>query len=175
MNNKEYGKAYDTYMKAYALDTLWGLKKAQNAKKIYEVREPAMVAVTALLDKYNSAFKAKDAPTLLSLLAEDGLFCGTDPSEIWNKKQTAAGFEQGFADPSMAIEYTVDKREILIAGDGHSAIAIEQFYSKIISPKISWRIVFHAVKSGQEWKFDFISWSLVPRNEDIGKINKAVE
>src|SRR5665647_2268779 len=28
MNIKDYKKAYDTYMKAYALDTLWGLKKA---------------------------------------------------------------------------------------------------------------------------------------------------
>jgi len=32
MNIQDYGKAYDTYMKAYALDTQWGLKKAQKAK-----------------------------------------------------------------------------------------------------------------------------------------------
>lgn len=29
-------------------------------------------------------------------------------------------------------------------------------------------------KSGESWKFDFVSWNLIPRNEDMGKINKAL-
>jgi len=45
----------------------------------------------------------------------------------------------------------------------------------MFSPKMAIRMVYHAVKSGENWKFDFISWSFVPRNEDIGKINKALE
>jgi tetratricopeptide (TPR) repeat protein len=108
MNIKDYGKAYDTYMKAYALDPQWGLKKAQKAKQL-EGKEVLKVAVNALLDKYDSAFKAKDAPTLIALLAEDGLFCGTDPSEIWDKKQISEGWTQAFADTSMMIDFTVDK------------------------------------------------------------------
>jgi ketosteroid isomerase-like protein len=174
MNIKDYGKAYDTYMMAYALDTQWGLKKAQKAKQL-EGKEVLKVAVNALLDKYDSAFKAKDAPTLIALLAEDGLFCGTDPSEIWDKKQISDGWKQYFADTSLLIDYTVDKREILIAEDGNSAIAIEQFYFKLFSPNIQWRTIFHAVKAGEGWKFDFISWNLIPKNEDIEKLNKAVE
>jgi hypothetical protein len=63
----------------------------------------------------------------------------------------------------------------LIAEDGNSAIAIEQFYFKLFSPNIQWRAIFHAVKVGEGWKFDFISWNLIPKNEDIEKINKAVE
>jgi tetratricopeptide (TPR) repeat protein len=39
MNVKEYGKAYETYMKAYALDTAWGLEKAKKAKQLSEVKE----------------------------------------------------------------------------------------------------------------------------------------
>jgi tetratricopeptide (TPR) repeat protein len=174
MQIKDYGKAYDTYMKAYALDTSWGLKKAQKAKQL-EGKETLKVAVNVLLDKYDSAFKAKDAPTLIALLAEDGLFCGTDPSEIWDKKQISDGWKQYFADTSLLIDYTVDKREILIADDGNSAIAIEQFYFKLFSPNIQWRTIFHAVKVGEGWKFDFISWNLIPKNEDIEKLNKAVE
>jgi tetratricopeptide (TPR) repeat protein len=174
MNIKDYGKAYDTYMKAYALDPQWGLKKAQKAKQL-ESKEATKVAVNALLDKYDSAFKAKDAPTLIALLAEEGLFCGTDPSEIWGKKQISDGWKQYFADTSLLIDYTVDKREILIADDGNSAIAIEQFYFKLFSPNIQWRTIFHAVKVGEGWKFDFISWNLIPKNEDIEKLNKAVE
>lgn len=34
MYTKEYGKAYETYMKAYALDSLWGYQKAQKAKHL---------------------------------------------------------------------------------------------------------------------------------------------
>jgi tetratricopeptide (TPR) repeat protein len=174
MNIKDYGKAYDTYMKAYALDTQWGLKKAQKAKQL-EGKEASKAAVNVLLDKYDSAFKAKDAPTLIALLAEDGLFCGTDPSEIWDKKQISDGWPQAFADTSMMLDFTVDKREILIAEDRNSAIAIEQFYFRLFSPNIQWRAIFHAIKSGEDWKLDFISWNFIPKNEDIEKLNKAVE
>lgn len=175
MNIKEYGKAYDAYMKSNALNPQWGLKKAMKAKQIVEVREPAKVAVAALLDKYNAAFKAKNTSALIALLVEDGLYCGSDPTEIWDKKHTSVGFEQSFADPALVIDYTVDKRELLIAEDGNSAIAIEQFYFKMFSPKMAFRIIYHAVKSGENWKFDFISWNFIPRNEDIEKINKALE
>jgi hypothetical protein len=73
------------------------------------------------------------------------------------------------------IDFTVDKREIFIAEDRNSAIAIEQFYFKLFSPNIMWRVIFHAVKSGEDWKLDFISWNFIPKNEDIEKINKALE
>jgi hypothetical protein len=35
----------------------------------------AKVAVTAVLDKYNSAMKAKDVNTIMTLLTDDGLYC----------------------------------------------------------------------------------------------------
>ena len=174
MHIKDYEKAYDTYMKAYTLDTQWGLKKAQKAKQL-EGKEAVKASVAALLDKYDSAFKAKDAPAVIALLAGDGLFCGTDPSEIWDKKQISDGWTQAFADTSLMIDFTVDKREILIAEDRNSAIAVEQFYFKLFSPNIMWRVIFHAVKSGEDWKLDFISWNFIPKNEDIEKINKALE
>ena len=174
MNIQDYGKAYDTYMKAYALDTQWGLKKAQKAKQL-EGREAVKASVAALLDKYDSAFKAKDAPAVIALLAGNGLFCGTDPSEIWDKKQISDMWTKGFAESSLSVDFTVDKREILVAEDEKSAIAFEQFYFKIFSPNIMWRVIFHAVKSGEDWKLDFISWNFIPKNEDIEKINKALE
>lgn len=174
MHVKDYGKAYDTYMKAYALDPQWGIKKAQEAKKL-EDREAVKASVAAFLDKYDSAFKAKDAPAVIALLAGDGLFCGTDPSEIWDKKQISDGWTQAFADKSMMIDFAVDKREIMVAEDENSAIAIEQFYLRTISPNIMFRVIFHAFKSGEDWKLDFISWNFIPKNEDIEKINKAVE
>ena len=137
--------------------------------------ESAKIAVSVLFDKYNSAFSAKDANMLIALLTEDALTCGTDPSEFWDKKQISAAWTQSFADTSLKISYSPDKREIRISKDGNSAIVVEQFTFPLISPKISVRCIYHAVKSDEKWMIDFISWNLIPKNEDIGKLNKALE
>jgi uncharacterized protein (TIGR02246 family) len=133
------------------------------------------IAVTTLLDKYNSAWNAKDVSTMTALLTDDGLFCGTDPSELMDKKTLSAGWTQAMSDTSMNFNYSVDKREIRIAADGNSAIALEQFYMKAISQKMPARLIFHVVKSGDNWMIDFLSWALIPKNEDIGKLYKALE
>jgi uncharacterized protein (TIGR02246 family) len=135
----------------------------------------AKIAVTTLLDKYNSAWDAKDVSTMTELLTDDGLFCGTDPSELWDKKTLSAGWTQAMSDTSMNFNYSVDKREIRIAADGNSAIALEQFYMKAISQKMPARLIFHVVKSGDNWMIDFLSWAFIPKNEDIGKLYKALE
>lgn len=135
----------------------------------------AKIAVTTLLDKYNSAWNAKDVSTLTALLTDDGLFCGTDPSELMDKKTLSAGWTQAMADTSMNFNYSVDKREMRIAADGNSAIALEQFYTKAISQTMPARLIFHVVKYGDNWMIDFLSWAFIPKNEDIGKLNKALE
>jgi uncharacterized protein (TIGR02246 family) len=135
----------------------------------------AKIAVTTLLDKYNSAWNAKDVSTMTALLTDDGLFCGTDPSELMDKKTLSAGWTQAMSDTSMNFNYSLDKREIRIAPDGNSAIALEQFYMNAICPKIPARLIFHIVKSGDNWMIDFLSWSLIPKNEDIPKLNAALE
>ena len=132
-------------------------------------------AVNVLMDKYQTAWEAKDASALSALLTEDGLFCGTDPSEFMDKKMINDGWTQAFSNTTTNYSYSVDKREIRVTADGNSAIAIEQFTMKAIAPKIPCRIVSHLIKTGDGWKFDFICWNLIPKNEDIGKLNKALE
>ncbi len=68
----------------------------------------------------------------------------------------------------------LDKREIRVAADGNSAIVMEQEFFNL-TPKIQMRLVSHAIKTAGGWKLDFISWNLIPKNEDIGKIIKALE
>lgn len=135
----------------------------------------AKIAVTTLLDKYNSAWNAKDVSTMTSLLTDDGLFCGTDSSELLDKKALSAGWTQAMSDTSLVLNYLIDKREIRITADGNSAIAIEQMLMKAISPKMPVRIVYHLVKNSDNWLFDFISWNFIPNNEDLDKLNKALE
>jgi uncharacterized protein (TIGR02246 family) len=135
----------------------------------------AKVAVTALLEKYNSAMKAKDANTLMTLLTEDGLYCGTDSKELLSKAELSKMMNQTLADTSLVMNYAIDKREIRIASDGNSAIALEQMFFKAFSQKIPIRMIYHLVKNNDNWLFDFVSWNFIPNNEDLGKLNKVLE
>jgi hypothetical protein len=79
-----------------------------------------------------------------------------------------------FADNTSNYAIALDKREIRVSADGNSAIVMEQeFFNP--TPKIQMRLVSRALKTADGWKLDFISCSLIPKNEDIGKIIKAME
>ena len=124
------------------------------------------VAISALFDKFNSALNAKDVNTLTALLTDEALGCGTDPSEFWDKQQLSDVWKQGFADSSLKINWSIDKREIRVAADGNSAIIVEQYVLPIIiSSKIPLRNIYLAVKANKNWMIDFISWNLILKNE----------
>jgi ketosteroid isomerase-like protein len=135
----------------------------------------AKVAVTKALDSHWTAVKAKDANAVMALLTDDVLSCGTDPEEFWNKTDMYANIRQMFADTSLKVDITIDKREIRIAADGNSAVALEQMFLKPFSRKIPVRSIYHLVKIYDIWQFDFTSVGFIPNNEDIGKLNKALE
>jgi uncharacterized protein (TIGR02246 family) len=137
--------------------------------------EAEKVAVSALFEKFNSAFKAKDTNTLLAALTDDVLACGTDPSEFWDKKQISDGWTQYFADTTLKITYSIDRREIRVTADGKSAIVVEQYVMPILSSRITIRNIYLAVKADENWMIDFISWNFILKNEDIPKLNKALE
>jgi ketosteroid isomerase-like protein len=135
----------------------------------------AKVAVTKVLDTHWSAVKAKDANTVMALLTDDVLSCGTDSKEFWNKTDMYNNIRLMFVDTSFKIDITIDRLEIRIAKDGNSAIALEQLFMKPYSQKIPVRNIYHLVKVNDIWQFDFTSVSFIPNNEDIGKLNKALE
>jgi len=135
----------------------------------------AKIAVTEVLDSHWSAVKAKDADAVIALVTDDFLSCGTDSKEFWNKTDMYNTIKQMFADTLLKIDITVDKREIRVAKDGNSAVALEQMFMKPFSQKIPVRTVYHLVKDNNTWLIDFTSTGFIPNNEDIGKLNKALE
>jgi ketosteroid isomerase-like protein len=135
----------------------------------------AKAAVTRILDSHWSAVKAKDADAVMALLTDDFLSCGTDPREFWNKTDLYNSVRQMLADTSFHFDVTVDRREIRIARDGNSAIAIEQMVVKPFSQKMPIRTVFHLVRENNAWLIDFSGTSFLVNNEDIEKLNKALE
>ena len=137
--------------------------------------EAVKVAVSATLDKYHSGMIAKDANIMIPMLADNGLYCGTDSKEFYDKPTLSNEMTKMFSDTTLKIKYLIDKREIRVAADGNSAMAVDQNVVNFISPKIPIRWVFHLTKTGDNWLIDFFSLSLIPHNEDLGKLNKALE
>lgn len=128
-----------------------------------------------LLDAHWAAVKAKDADAVIALVTDDFLSCGSDPEEFWNRTEMYNSVKQMFANSELKIDVTVDKREIRISRGGNSAIAFEQMYLKPYSHKLPVRTVYHLIKENNKWLIDFTSTAFIPRNEDIEKINKALE
>jgi ketosteroid isomerase-like protein len=131
--------------------------------------------VTAALDKYHDAYRGKDLTVLMSLFADDLLFCGPAPKEFWDKQTMYSMFERPFADTSFVISYTIIEREIKIAKDGKSAISTESYFLGKASTKIPLRQVCHLVKTDGNWMIDYFSASYIPNRADMGKINAALE
>jgi len=147
-------------------------------------QKPATVAVdpaavkaelATFMDEFNAAYKALDINKMIALCNDNALFLGTDPSEFWNKKQITDLFMAQAGDSTMKIEYKLDRREIIVAPDGKSAIVVEQYFVPFISAKIQVRSIDKLVKVDDKWMFDFVSWNVIPRNEDIPKLDAALE
>ena len=131
--------------------------------------------VTKVLDAHWSALKAKDADAVIALVSDDFLSCGSDPDEFWNKTDMYNTVKQMLTNSELKIDITIDKREIRITKDGHSAIAFEQMFLIPFSRMIPVRTVYHLVKENKTWLIDFTSTGFIPNNNDIEKLNKALE
>lgn len=137
--------------------------------------EAVKAELATFMDEYNTAYKAMDINKMTAFCTDNAMFLGTDPSEFWNKQQIIDYFMAQGTDSTMKIEFKVDRREILVAADGNSAIVVEQFFIPLISTKIQVRCIDKVVKVNDKWMFDLLSWNIVARNEDIPKLNAALE
>jgi ketosteroid isomerase-like protein len=127
------------------------------------------------LDAMYSAYTAKDINTILSLLTDDCLYCGTDPGEFWNKEAYSTLLKNMAADSSyVPPAFELSKREIRIDKSGNSAIVVDQLFVTRWTNKIPLRNVTHHVKMDNKWMLDFVSMSFVPNNGDLEKIFHSV-
>ena len=156
---------------ATALAILFSAISCQYQKQDTEAEK---TAINELFEKFNSAFNANDAATMASYLAEDALFWGTDPSEFFNKQEGTDLWTQMFAESDPEINF-ISERVIKVAADSNWAIVVDQYMFPMFTPKIPWRNVYNTVKMNGEWKIMFISSSFIPKNEDIPKLNAALE
>lgn len=134
--------------------------------------EAEITVINGLVDRLDEANKNGDMTTFVSLSADDVLVCGTDPSEFWNKEQLL-GMQNPDSNNTFEFKY-IDDRVVKVAPDGNSAIAVNQLMIGF-SPKIPVRAVYHLIKTNEGWKVFFVNFALIPKNENIGIINNAIE
>ena len=156
-----------------ALILFAGISFGQTSKTASVDIEAEKDALNEIMDNLVSAAIDGDQTVFVSLLTEDALFCGTDPSEFWNKQHFVDGSKQDSNDPTPEFKYIGD-RKIKIASDGNSAIIVTQLMIAW-SPKIPLRMVYHFVKTNDKWMIFFGNVAFIPKNEDIKKINEAIE
>jgi len=130
--------------------------------------------LTKTLDKMYLAYNNRDIQTFLSLMAEDGLFCGTDPKNIWDKSSYSTLMTIMFSDQSFSPNISVSQREIHLDKDGNSAIVMDQFFFEW-NKRIPVRHIAHFVRTGDQWICNFLSTTYVPNDEDMGKIFNALK
>ena len=135
-------------------------------------KEEASKAVGELFDGLNTAFQTKDANAMRNLLTDDGLFLGTDPAEFWGKQRVLEEISSMAKDSAVNANHIIDKREIRVSPDGHMALVIEQSVVPFLG-KIPVRTIGHATMKDGQWKIDFYSWNLVPKNESLQKLSDA--
>ena len=105
-------------------------------------------------------------------LSDDGLFLGTDPEEFFNKQRVMQEVTNMAQDTSVDANYTIEKREIRVSPDGQMALVVEQTIVPFLG-RIPARMIGHAAMKDGQWKIDFYSWNLIPKNEMLDKISEA--
>ncbi len=131
--------------------------------------------ITQLADKYLNAWNSENIEVLSSMIADDGLFVGSDPTELMDKASLIKMYSNLFSDTLTDFSYDIDIRNIKLADDGKSAIVVEYFNIKDWSPIIPLRQTSQFVYNGDSWQIDFIAWGLIVKNENVDKLNKALE
>ena len=129
--------------------------------------------VLSFIEKYYKVAAGQDMDALADMLADNGLFCGTDPTEYWDKEAIIEMFRQSMSGDAPDMSEMLKKRVINVAQNGTSAIIVEHL-AMPWSPNLPVRQTFHIVRNGEKWEIDFIGWSFIAANEDIGKLNEAL-
>jgi ketosteroid isomerase-like protein len=129
--------------------------------------------ISALMDAVHNGIHQKDFSSIEGAMAPDALVLGTDPKEVWGFNQFRDSMHKFFADTSYhGMQYQVPTHQITVHGS--SAIIIDQYQLNDISKKLMTRNIAHAQYENGKWLLDLMSWKLIPTNEDVPKIDKAL-
>lgn len=132
------------------------------------------IEVVTFMDKFHDALKNKKIEEIKKLIDINGLYCGTDPTEIFSQPSFINYLNLKLNNPAIGtIEYAIDRREMIFDENNQSAIVVDQFKMDVFTQNIPWRMVTRVIKKDNVWKTDFISFSITPDNDVIHAVNIA--
>lgn len=135
--------------------------------------EAEETAIIQVLDQMHEAVSAEDLSILDSLLHDEILLCGSDPSEFWDKQEMMDLWSQMFEATDPEINLFGD-RKLLVSPDGISASAVEQYMMPMWTTSLPFRSSYHLIKEDGQWKVLFMNTAIVPKNEDLPVIDSVL-
>ena len=130
--------------------------------------------IEQLINEYQNAWNAEDVDMISALASDDGRFFGSDPSEVLDKTELLKMCMDLFAD-TVDYSYDVNVREIMPAANGESALVVEHINMVGFSSLMQMRQTCQFVKIEDSWKVNYISWGMLANNDDVAKLNAALE
>ncbi len=132
------------------------------------------VAIKEVFDTLFMSINDRNIDLLASILADNGVFMGTDPDELFPKDTIVASWSQMMQMPEIPPFEFITEPFIRIHPDGKTAVVALQ-YSWELFTTIPLRQTFWMVKSDSGWLIDFFDFSFIPYNEQIPLLNAAVK
>jgi hypothetical protein len=137
--------------------------------------EVVKAQISVALDSMHSAFQHRKFQKMMTYLSQDGYYLGSDPTELWTRKQLSDYFKPHEKDSATVMPYDILRRDILLNEERNSAVVAEQYYLVRMSEKVMVRAISRVSKKESGWVIDFYSWNMIPKNEDMDKINGALK
>ena len=142
---------------------------------ILSAQSNAEKAIAAQLDHMKKAIHDKDFPAFESIFTDDALIYGTDPREApFEEGAAMKSMEDLFAMEDRAYQYDMKERDIMVNPGQKTALVVEQGYHSILSNQMQARTIFQFVETDGKWLCNFFSAAMLPLNEELGKLNKAL-
>jgi hypothetical protein len=154
-----------------ALTLLFACNTAPEPKPVDLAAEEA--AINKVFETLFSAVDNRNIDQLASVLADDGLFMGTDPGELLPKDTIVASWAQMMQMPEIPPFEFIGDPLIRLHPDGKTAVVSYQYFWNLFTP-IPLRQTFWLVKKDSVWLVDLFDFSFVPFNEQIPVLNEAV-
>lgn len=155
----------------FLLALLFACTTAPEPKPVDLAAEEA--AINEVFETLFSAVDDRNLDQLASVLADDGMFMGTDPDELFPKDSIVAAWSQMMQMPELPPFDFITDPYIRLNPDGKTAVVAYQYYWQLFTP-IPLRQTFWMVKKDSLWLVDFFDFSFVPYNEQIPALNEAL-
>jgi len=129
--------------------------------------QDATKAVNKVLDEYHAAAAAGDWPRYFNLMADDGVFLGSDASERWPKDEF-----QRYASASKGWQYTPQSRHINFTPDGNTAWFDELLDSASYGTSRGSGVL---IRTGSGWKISQYNLTFPIPNELVQDITDNIK